>query len=170
MSGADRVLFTGDDCSGEDGTLGTSDDGIDQLRVRVPAQQDPETQLRLRVALLAGRAVPAHGLGIVGLAWFSVTQRRKQIGTRRALGATRWDVVRYFMVEIGMVSGAGLVLGLVGTVALNWFLDTQYEVGRLPLWYLPAGALALWLLGQAAVLLPARRAANIPPALATRSI
>jgi putative ABC transport system permease protein len=110
------------------------------------------------------------GLGIVGLAWFSVTQRRKQIGTRRALGATRWDVVRYFMVEIGMVSGAGLVLGLVGTVALNWFLDTQYEVGRLPLWYLPAGALALWLLGQAAVLLPARRAANIPPALATRSI
>ena len=38
------------------------------------------------------------GLGIVGLAWFSVTQRRKQIGTRRALGATRWDIVRYFMV------------------------------------------------------------------------
>ena len=65
---------------------------------------------------------------------------------------------------------APLVLGLVGAVALNWFLDTQYEVGRLPLWYLPAGALALWLLGQAAVLLPARRAANIPPALATRSI
>ncbi len=110
------------------------------------------------------------GLGIVGLAWFSVTQRRKQIGTRRALGATRWDVMRYFMVEIGLVSAAGLVLGLVGAVALNWFLDTQYEVGRMPLWYLPAGALALWLLGQAAVLLPARRAANVPPALATRSV
>ncbi len=110
------------------------------------------------------------GLGIVGLAWFSVTQRRKQIGTRRALGATRWDVMRYFMVEIGLVSAAGLVLGLVGAVALNWFLDTQYEVGRMPAWYLPTGALALWLLGQAAVLLPARRAANIPPALATRSV
>jgi len=110
------------------------------------------------------------GLGIVGLAWFSVTQRRKQIGTRRALGATRWDVVRYFMVEIGLISSAGLVIGLLGTVALNWFLDTNYEVGRIPLWYLPVGMAAMWLLGQLAVLLPARRAANIPPALATRSV
>ena len=110
------------------------------------------------------------GLGIVGLAWFSVTQRRKQIGTRRALGATRWDVVRYFMVENWLVTSAGLVIGLVGTVSLNWFLDTQYSVGRIPLWYLPIGMVALWALGQLAVLLPARRAANIPPALATRSV
>lgn len=109
-------------------------------------------------------------LGIVGLAWFSVTQRRKQIGTRRALGATRWDIVRYFMVEIGMISIAGLLIGAIGTVALNWFLDTHYEVGRMPLWYLPVGVAALWLLGQLAVLVPARRAANIPPALATRSV
>lgn len=118
------------------------------------------------IAVLGG----VTGLGIVGLAWFSVTQRRKQIGTRRALGATRADVMRYFMVEIGLVCTVGLALGAVGAITLNWLLDTQYEVGRLPLWYLPAGMLALWLLGQLAVLLPARRAANIPPALATRSV
>lgn len=118
------------------------------------------------IAVLTG----ITGLGIVGLAWFSVTQRRKQIGTRRALGATRWDVMRYFMVEIGLISIVGLVAGLAGTVALNWFLDTNYEVGRIPLWYLPTGLAAMWLLGQAAVLIPARRAANIPPALATRSV
>lgn len=109
-------------------------------------------------------------LGIVGLAWFSVTQRRKQIGTRRALGATRWDVVRYFMVEIGLISVAGVMIGLLGTVALNWFLDTNYEVGRIPMWYLPVGMTVMWLLGQLAVLVPARRAANVPPALATRSV
>ena len=109
-------------------------------------------------------------MGIVGLAWFSVTQRRKQIGTRRALGATRADVMRYFMVEIGLVCTAGLALGAFAAITLNWLLDTQYEVGRMPLWYLPAGMLALWMLGQLAVLLPARRAANIPPALATRSV
>ena len=68
------------------------------------------------------------------------------------------------------MTSAGLVIGLVGTVSLNWFLDTQYSVGRIPLWYLPIGMLALWALGQLAVLLPARRAANIPPALATRSV
>ena len=109
-------------------------------------------------------------LGIVGLAWFSVTQRRKQIGTRRALGATRFDIVRYFMLENGMITALGLVLGMIGAVGLNWFLDTHYSVGRVPLWYLPIGMLALWVLGQLAVLLPARRAANIPPALATRSV
>ena len=110
------------------------------------------------------------GLGIIGLAWFSVTQRRKQIGTRRALGATRGDIVRYFMVENWLITSAGLAVGLVGAVGLNWFLDTQYEVGRVPLWYLPVGMMALWILGQLAVLLPARRAATIPPALATRSV
>jgi putative ABC transport system permease protein len=110
------------------------------------------------------------GLGIVGLAWFSVTQRRKQIGTRRALGASRFDIVRYFMLENGLITSFGLAIGVAGTLGLNWFLDTQYEVGRVPLWYLPLGMLALWILGQLAVLLPARRAANIPPAMATRSI
>jgi putative ABC transport system permease protein len=110
------------------------------------------------------------GLGIVGLAWFSVTQRRKQIGTRRALGANRFDIVRYFMIENWLITSAGLAVGVVGSIGLNWFLDTQYSVGRVPLWYLPIGMVALWLLGQLAVLLPARRAANIPPALATRSV
>ena len=110
------------------------------------------------------------GLGIVGLAWFSVTQRRKQIGTRRALGATRLDVIRYFMVENGLITSLGLGIGLAGTLGLNWFLDTQYEVGRVPWWYLPIGMASLWILGQLAVLLPARRAANISPAIATRSI
>lgn len=122
--------------------------------------------LSVVIAILAG----VTSLGIVGLAWFSVTQRQKQIGTRRALGATRRDIVSYFMVENWLITTAGLALGLVGTLALNWFLDTQYEVGRVPLWYLPLGVVALWILGLLAVLLPARRAANIPPALATRSV
>ena len=52
---------------------------------------------------------------------------------------------------------------------LNQLLMSHYELPRLPLAYLPVGALALWLLGQIAVLGPARRAASVPPATATRS-
>jgi len=125
--------------------------------------------IKLMTSVISALAV-VTGLGIVGLAWFSVTQRRKQIGTRRALGATRFDIVRYFMVENGLITTLGLAIGIVGTLVLNWALDTAYSTGRLPLWYLPAGMAALWLLGQLAVLLPARRAALIPPALATRSV
>ncbi len=110
------------------------------------------------------------GLGIVGMAWFSVSQRRKQIGTRRALGAGRGDIIRYFMLENWLITSMGLVLGVVGAFVLNWVLDTEYQSGRMPVYYLPTGVLMLWLLGQIAVLLPARRAANIPPALATRSV
>lgn len=125
--------------------------------------------IKLMTAVITALA-GVTGLGIVGLAWFSVTQRRKQIGTRRALGATRFDIVRYFMVENWLITSIGLAVGVAGALTLNWFLDTEYSTGRVPLWYLPLGMVALWLLGQVAVLLPARRAANIPPALATRSV
>lgn len=125
------------------------------------------------VKLLSGVIVVLSlvtGLGIVGLAWFSVSQRHKQIGTRRALGATQADIMRYFMIENWLVTNMGLVLGVAGALTLNWFLDTEYQTGRIPLYYLPLGVVLLWLLGQAAVLIPARRAARIPPALATRSV
>jgi putative ABC transport system permease protein len=46
----------------------------------------------------------------------------------------------------------------------------KYELPRLPAIYLPVGAVVLWLLGQASVLGPARRAAAVPPAVATRSV
>jgi putative ABC transport system permease protein len=74
------------------------------------------------------------------------------------------------MVENWLITGIGLAVGVVGALTLNWFLDTEYNTGRVPLWYLPLGMVALWLLGQVAVLLPARRAAKIPPAMATRSV
>lgn len=108
--------------------------------------------------------------GIVGLARFSVTQRRKQIGTRRALGARRRDIVRYFMLENWLITSVGIVVGVAGSVALNYFLDNEFQTGRLEWFYLPLGMIFLWLLGQLAVLEPARRAAGVPPALATRSV
>jgi putative ABC transport system permease protein len=55
-------------------------------------------------------------------------------------------------------------------VVLNLLLMRHYELPRLPLWYLPVGALALWTLGQLAVLSPALRAASVPPVVATRSV
>jgi len=125
------------------------------------------------VRLLTGVVVALAlitSLGIVGLAWFSVSQRRKQIGTRRALGASRIDIMRYFMLENWMITSFGLLIGIAGTLGLNWFLDTEYQVGRMPLFFLPIGIVLLWALGQIAVFLPARRAAGIPPALATRSV
>jgi putative ABC transport system permease protein len=117
------------------------------------------------VALMAITA-----LGIVGLASFWVQQRTKQIGVRRALGATRGQILRYFQVENFLLATLGIVLGMLGAYGLNQLLMTHYELPRLPAYYLPIGAVTLWLLGQIAVFGPARRAAAVPPAVATRSV
>jgi putative ABC transport system permease protein len=109
-------------------------------------------------------------LGIVGLASFWVQQRTKQIGVRRALGATRGQILRYFQTENFLLATLGIVLGMVMAYGINQLLMGRYELPRLPLMYLPVGALALWLLGQLAVFGPARRAAAVPPAVATRSV
>ena len=109
-------------------------------------------------------------LGIVGLASFWVQQRTKQIGVRRALGATRGQILRYFQTENFLLATFGIVLGMIGAFGINQLLMGAYELPRLPALYLPIGALALWLLGQVAVFWPARRAAAVPPAVATRSV
>ncbi|MFO7340384.1 MAG: FtsX-like permease family protein, partial [Lysobacteraceae bacterium] len=108
-------------------------------------------------------------LGIIGLASFWVQQRTKQIGVRRALGATRGQILRYFQTENFLLATVGILLGMVLAFAINQVLMGRYDLARLPLWYLPVGAVLLWGLGQLAVLPPARRAASIPPATATRS-
>lgn len=109
-------------------------------------------------------------LGIAGLANFWVQQRTRQIGIRRAVGATRGDILRYFQTENFLIVGAGIALGLVLALGLNMVLMTQYELPRLPMYYLPITAMAMWLLGQGAVLNPALRAAAVPPVVATRSV
>ena len=123
--------------------------------------------------LLAGVCVAllvVTAFGIVGLASFWVQQRTRMIGTRRALGATRGQILRYFQTENLLLTSAGIAIGMLGAFAINHWLMTQYELPRLPALYLPLGALALWALGQVAVLAPARRAAALPPAHAMRGL
>ncbi|HEU0033919.1 MAG TPA: FtsX-like permease family protein [Kofleriaceae bacterium] len=109
-------------------------------------------------------------LGVVGLASFWVQQRTRQIGIRRALGATRKDILRYFQTENFILASLGIVLGMGLAYGINLWLMHKYQVERLPSEFLPIGALLLWLLGQVAVLGPALRASMIPPAIATRTV
>ena len=110
------------------------------------------------------------GLGIVGMVSFWVTRRVKQIGTRRALGARRFDIRRYFMIENVIVVGVGIALGLLLTYGFNLWLMKHYELPRLAWYYAPLGALTVLLLGQLAVFGPATRASRVSPAVATRTV
>ena len=108
-------------------------------------------------------------LGIYGLASFWVQQRTRQIGVRRALGARRIDILRHFQTENFLLATAGIALGCAAAIGINVWLMAHYAVPRLPLLYLPIGAVALWTLGQLAVLGPALRAARVAPTLAMRA-
>ncbi|WP_297902173.1 FtsX-like permease family protein [Metallibacterium sp.] len=107
--------------------------------------------------------------GIAGLASFWVQQRTRQIGVRRALGARRVDILRYFQTENFLLATAGIALGCAAAIGINVWLMAHYAVPRLPIIYLPIGAVTLWLLGQLAVLGPALRAARVAPTTAMRA-
>jgi putative ABC transport system permease protein len=106
--------------------------------------------------------------GIIGLTSYWVAQRRQQIGIRRALGATRRGIVRYFQTENFMIAAAGAAIGIAFAIALNLWMVRSFEMVRMDNSRAFAGAIVILLLGQFAVLWPALRAASIPPALATR--
>lgn len=109
-------------------------------------------------------------LGIVGLASFSVQKRTRQIGTKRALGASKASIMRYFMLENSMISSVGIIIGIVLTIGLNMLLVEWFSLTPLDWFYIPTGIAVLYLVGQLAVLGPARKAANIAPATATRTL
>ena len=126
------------------------------------------------MAIILGGVIAAlltiTALGIVGMASFWVAQRTRQIGTRRALGATRFDILRYFLTENFLITTLGLILGSLLTYAFNYWLISHYQAETMPVAYLLCGIVVLWMLGQIAVFGPARRASNVPPAVATRSV
>jgi putative ABC transport system permease protein len=109
-------------------------------------------------------------VGIAGLAAFNVTTRTKQLGTRRAIGARKFHILRYFLVENWLVTSIGALVGCTLALAVGVKLSSMYMMPRLPLFYLVGGVAGVWVMGLVAVLIPAKRAASIAPAIATRMV
>jgi putative ABC transport system permease protein len=110
------------------------------------------------------------GLGIVGLASFNVARRTRQIGTRRALGASKKAILRYFLIENFLVSSVGIVSGVCLAIGLNIWMVQAFDLTPVSWYIIPAAMIALCLIGQIAVFGPARRASLVPPAVATRAV
>jgi putative ABC transport system permease protein len=135
---------------------------------RADTYQD-DRGLVIILGVVCAALVAVTAFGIVGLTSYWVAQRRRQIGIRRALGATRNAIIRYFQTENLLIAAAGSVVGVGLAVSLNLWMMSTFEMERLNTGYAVIGAFVVLLLGQAAVLWPALKAASIPPALATRA-
>jgi putative ABC transport system permease protein len=117
------------------------------------------------ISLLVG------AIGILTMMWISVGERTAEIGLARAIGATRAQVVRLFLVEAALLSLAGGALGVLAGMGVGWIL--RLAVPALPLSTAPEfilAALAVSLaVGLTAGVLPARRAASLDPVEALRA-
>jgi putative ABC transport system permease protein len=125
--------------------------------------------LAVILAVVCSALLAVTSFGIVGLTSYWVAQRRRQIGIRRALGATRNAIIQYFQTENLLIAGAGAAIGVALAVSLNLWMVNSFAMQRLNTGYTLIGAVVVMLLGQAAVLWPALKAASISPALATRA-
>ena len=123
------------------------------------------------IALWTGFLVVAVALaGSLALASFSVAERTRQIGVRRALGASRGEIVRYFLFENLLLTGFGLGLGLGLAIGFNHVVRRiMSDLALRPQEVLLSMAIFIGT-GLLSALVPARRAAAIPPWAATRTL
>jgi putative ABC transport system permease protein len=137
----------------------------------IKEQFQASTALLVRIlSLVIFLLIFVTSLGIVGLTTFSVAERTRQIGTRRALGAQKKDILRYFLLENWIVTTMGLAFGVLLAYGLNVVLVSKLGAVKIPAGLVLAGVLFLWMAGLLATFFPALRGSRVAPAIATRNV
>ena len=115
----------------------------------------------------AGVALFLAAIGIYGVLAYQVSQRRREIGIRMALGAASGNIFTLVLREGGMVVGLGAVAGIAGAFLLRRTLQAQlYETGAMDPRVVASVAAMLIVVATIACVLPARRAARTDPLIA----
>jgi predicted permease len=136
----------------------------------VAASVAPPRFRMLLLAAFAGAATLIATCGIYGLMAYAVTQRRREIGVRMALGADRGDVLRLVLTRAIRIVALGLIVGLAGAAAVTRVLQ-RFLFGVTPTDPIAFTIVTLLLMtvGLMAAWLPARRATRIDPSVALRA-
>ncbi len=120
-------------------------------------------------SLFAGLALVLGGVGVHGVVSYVMRQRTDEIGIRLALGATQRDILRQEIVRGAVMTGTGIVFGVLTAFALTRFLTSLlYEVSLFDPIVFGAVASILATVALLGVALPARRAARTDPIIAIR--
>ncbi len=139
---------------------------MDELAARSTATR------RFSPLLVGGFALIAlllAAVGIYGVLSFAVSERRQEIGIRIALGAGRFDILRLVVGQALALTGAGMLIGLAGSLLLTRFMtNLLYGVSPTDPRILLLVATALTLVALLACYIPARRAAKVDPMIALR--
>lgn len=148
---------------------GRTVDSMDTLAAQAARARVADRTDAVILAILSSFVLVVTMLGLFGFASFAVTSRTKEIGTRRAIGARRSDIVKMFLLENWLITTAGIFIGSIATLAFAVQLHTLLELPRMPSAFLVASMGLIWIAGLLAALMPALRGARVPPAVATRA-
>jgi putative ABC transport system permease protein len=115
------------------------------------------------VGLLVG------GIGVMAVMMISVTDRTREIGVRKAVGATQRDILQQFLIEAATLTGTGGAIGIVVGLAVGRLANTAMSINSAPPLNLTVTAVVVSIgIGLVFGLLPARRAAKLDPIEALR--
>ncbi len=131
---------------------------------------EKDRSIAMALIVIAATLVCIAVLSVTGLTSYWVTRRRLQIGIRRALGATRAAIIRYFLLENATLCLLGVGAGSAAALVINHWLFIRYGVGRIPIFDLSLCCVTIVIVGQLAALVPAARAAKDDPAKTLRVI
>jgi len=124
----------------------------------------------LVMLVLSSAGLMVGGVGVVGIMLISVTERTREIGIRKAVGATRHEILWQFLVEAAFLTVLGAAVGmLMGAAAAFTVAQVTPVPARIPLWSVGAALGMAILTGMLFGLLPAYRAANLEPVVALRA-
>lgn len=154
---------------------------MDDIQFVIPYQlledaRSAALRWQLVLAAIAAISLVVGGVGIMNIMLASVTERTREIGIRRALGATRKHIVWQFLVETSVLSAVGGLMGVVvgiglsfgiGLAAKQLFSGAELSTS-IPLWSVVVSFFAAALTGLAAGIYPARQAARQDPIVALR--
>jgi putative ABC transport system permease protein len=123
----------------------------------------------LVILLLASAGLLVGGVGVIGIMLISVTERTREIGIRKAVGATRREILWQFLVEASMLTAAGAIAGMTvgfgGAAAVATWTPLPAEI---PIWAVVAALVMAVVTGMLFGLLPAVRASRLEPVAALR--
>jgi putative ABC transport system permease protein len=120
--------------------------------------------------LLSSIGLLVGGVGVMNIMLVSVTERTREIGIRKAVGARRRDIVQQFLLEAITLTGLGGLFGFLTGAVVGLFLRWLYPTipTAIPVWAIAAGLLVSLVVGLFFGLWPAMRAARLAPVEALR--